>query len=68
MCLSKPAGYMYFQRGTEKYKDGKEDKKYAMAWKKEYAPVEDEVTTPGGHQHLNPGLLVIPTNSSLSLH
>ena len=51
---------MYFQRGTEKYKDGKEDKKYAMAWKKEYASVEDEVTTTrgvgggGGHQHLDP--------------
>lgn len=29
-------------RGTEKYKDGKEDKKYAMAWKKEYPPLEDE--------------------------
>ena len=39
---------MYFQRGTEKYKDGKEDKKYAMAWKKEYASVEDEVTTTRG--------------------
>ena len=33
----------YFQRGTEKYKDGKDDKKYAMAWKKEYPPMEDEV-------------------------
>ena len=47
---------MYFQRGTEKYKDGKEDKKYAMAWKKEYAPVEDEVTTTLGPPTSGPHL------------
>ena len=66
MCLSKPVGYMYFQRGTEKYKDGKEDKKYAMAWKKEYAPVEDEVTTTRGVGGPTSGPL--PTNASTSYY
>ena len=46
-CFLWQVGYIsysfYFQRGTEKYKDGKDDKKYAMAWKKEYPPMEDEV-------------------------